>query len=181
MTAGQTAVALSAGFPDGGNTFSIDGRHKVNNAVFLGAGYTLTTLDDSDFGDLDVPSMHTFSVDGGYEVLLSSADTGPQIGLCPNIGFAYSSWEDINFYAIPLGVAFGTVVGLGDRARLAPYASPQLVFNKATAGEIESDWENDFGFSLGANLLVNRYLIGGAFSKVGDSDGAFRIQAGLIF
>ena len=51
----------------------------MNDAVFLGAGHTLTTVDDSDFGDLDVPSMHTFSVNGGYEVLLSSAATGPQI------------------------------------------------------------------------------------------------------
>lgn len=180
LNAGQSAVALEAGFPDNATSFGVEGRHKLTDAVVLGAGYTLTSFDD-DLGD-DVPNQHTVGVQGAYEIRTASTTGGPQLGICPNVGFNYGSMDDLSMYSIPLGVGLGTAFEVGSgTAVVAPYVNPALVFGKADLGEIETDWENDFGFTAGANLIVTNLFFGLNFNKVGDGDGVFGLQAGLVF
>ncbi len=182
MTMGQTAVGLTASFPENANAFGIDGRHKLTDQLVLGAGYTLGTYDEDAFGGEDIPSSHTISVSGAYEFLVPTAPEGPQLGLCPNVGAQYTTWDELTMYAVPVGVGVGTALELGQgSAVLAPYVNPSLVFGKAKLDEAESDWENDFGFTLGANVIVTNLHFGAAFSKIGDGDGVFGVRAGMIF
>src|SRR5690606_38417616 len=53
LSARQTAVGLTAAFPENANAFGIDGRHKLTDQLVLGAGYTLGTVDEDDFGGED--------------------------------------------------------------------------------------------------------------------------------
>lgn len=182
MGPGQTALALNAGFPESANSFGIEGRHKPTDALVLGAGYTLTSIDDDAFGGEDVPSQHTVAVQGSYEVLTQQLGDGPGLGICPNVGFAYSSWDELTSYAIPLGIGLGTAFDIGGgTALLAPYANPSFVLGKAELGDQETDWENDFGVTAGANLIVTNLLFGASFTKIGEGDGVFGVQAGIIF
>src|SRR5690554_5986419 len=68
LTAGQTALGLGASFPDGATGYGVGARHKLTDQIVLGAGYTLTSIDE-DEGD-DIPSQHTFSAGGAYEFLV---------------------------------------------------------------------------------------------------------------
>lgn len=178
----QTVVMASAGFPDNANTFGIEGRRKTSNAIVLAGGYSITTIDEDAAGGEDIPSQHTIAAQGAYEFQLQSAESGPQLGICPNVGFGYTKWDELSMVSIPLGIGVGTAFEIGQgTALLAPYASPSIVFAKAEVEDVESDWENDFGITAGANLVVSNLIFGGSFTKVGDADGTFGVQAGLIF
>jgi len=180
MGKGQTAVGLTAGFPENATSVGVDGRYKPTDDALIGLSYSLTSIDD-DAGD-DIPSQHTFGVRAGYSFTAPLAVEGPQLGICPNAGVRYTDWEEINVYAIPLGVGCGTAVDLGDGStRLSPYVNPSLVFSKLDADGAESDWENDVGITAGANLIVTNLFFGALFTKVGDADGVFGLQGGLVF
>lgn len=179
MSAGQTAVGLNAAFPEGANAFGIDGRHKLTDNLVLGAGYTLTSIDSD--GEGDIPSQHAFEVLGAYEFVVQGGADGPQIGVCPNIAPQYAKQDDYSATLLPLGVGIGSSFPIGQTAVIAPYANPALFFGKYKVDDFESDWENDFGFTLGANVIVTNLHFGATYTKVGDGDGAFGVRAGLVF
>lgn len=178
LSSGATTVAVGAQFPDNANTYGVGVIHQATQNVNLGASYALTSFS----GILDgMPSMHSVGGRAAFEVPMNTNAGGPALSICPNAGAEYGRWEDMNIVSVPVGVGVGVAFPLADNfAMIAPYANPQYVWTRMSL-DGESDSTSDFGFTLGANLVVGNLLFGPTFAKLGDSDGMFGIRAGFIF
>jgi hypothetical protein len=174
----QSVVSAGMSFPDNASGYGVAAASKLSDHFTLGANYTLTTF-DSELGD--VPSMNQVGLSGAYEFSTPAAAGAPSLALCPVVGATYAKWDQLDVFSVPVGAALGVAVPVADGAvTLNPYAVPQVVWSRAST-DGASDSNTDFGFSAGANAIFNKFLVGGALSKVGDSDVVFGIQVGLTF
>lgn len=179
LGAGSTAVVGAASFPDGANSFGVGIAHKATESASFGAYYSATTFDDI-FG-FEVPTMHSVGATGAYEVHLVTSDTAPALSLCPNVGFEYGRWDEINILIAPLGFAIGASIPIADNtAILTPYVNPQFFWSRASI-DGESETDTDFGFTAGASVRVSNLLFGPRISKIADGKATFGLMAGYVF
>lgn len=179
MNTGSTMGVASLGFPNNATNFGVGGMHKMSDQVTIGAAYTLTSYDDV-FG-VSVPSSHTIGVNGSYEIPVAAAEVEADLAVCPTAGLNFTSWDDVSAFSIPLGVSLGAGISIAEgNVLMAPYVGPQLVWSR-TSWDGGSNSDTDLGFALGANFLFSNYLVGGGFSKVGDSKAVFALRFGMMF
>lgn len=171
---GSTAAVATFGFPDHANSYGIGALHRVNDAILVSGGYTMTSY------DADVSAAHTIRGGVAYEIPLVAVE-GTGISVCPNVGLGYTSWDELNGLTVPVGVGIGAGFPIMDNtAVVVPYINPQFVWNRMSYdGDSISD--TDFGFTAGANLQVANLLFGVLFDKVGEGDGVFGIRFGYTF
>lgn len=179
MATGSTSLVGGLSFPDNANGFAIGVQHKANEAVVVGVAYELTTFDEI-FG-VELPSMHNFAANAAYEIPLAATNTGADLAVCPEVGFGYGRWDELNILTVPLGVSFGAAFRAAQGSTIvAPFISPYFVWQRVSA-DGESESADDLGFTLGSNFLVSNFLFGFGYTKIGDADGTFGIRFGMIF
>jgi len=175
LVQGQTAFALTAGFPDEALTVGARAMNRVSGPLTLGVSYELTTYDS----DLDWDNDHTIGALAAFELPVPAL-AAAGLELCPTGGVSYTTDGDLNILQIPLGIGVGGTFPVGDGLGLAPYAVPALYRTRASYdGASFSDTE--FGVRAGANLLVNNLFFGALVDKVGDVNAVLGIQAGIVF
>ncbi|MDR0788122.1 MAG: hypothetical protein LBG44_09685 [Gemmatimonadota bacterium] len=148
----------------------------VTPELGLKAGYTLIEA-----GSEPAPTIygHMVSIDGAYEVL-NSQSSKVTISACPIVGLAYGSIQGSRELFIPFGGALGFGFLLGHNAVLDAYMSPRAVRNRSRLpsnnGQVSSGIA--WGFLGGANLLIDRFVVGARLSGEGDT---FGVVGGLTF
>lgn len=151
----KSAISVNAAFPEEAKTFGISGRMRLDGPISLGAGYSMTTINDVD------PKVHSFGVDGAYELPVTQA-----AAICGVVGIEHSSISDdgtkFSDLTIPIGVGVGKSFPAGDNAELVPYAMPHLLWTRSSvsAGGVSlSDSSADFGLKLGATYRLQQLLL----------------------
>jgi hypothetical protein len=147
MNVGQTNASLRAWMPEGSNTFELRGANKLAETVTIGATYSLTTADGLD-------ALHSLGVDGALELPLNLP-----VGVCAVAGVSTNVNGDGRLIDVPLGVAFGGNLEVGDGLSLVPFAIPQLMYTRISGGGVSIS-NSDFGILGGANLIVNNLAFG---------------------
>lgn len=151
----KSAVSLSMAFPEEAKTFGISGRMRLDGPLSMGAGYTMTSINEVD------PKVHNFGVDAAYEIPVT-----PAASVCGVVGVEHSSISDegVKFsdLTIPIGVGIGKSFPAGNNAELVPYAVPQLLWTRSSvsAGGVSvSDSSADFGLNLGATYRLQQLML----------------------
>ena len=170
----RTSAQAQIGFPSHATNFGVAGTMGLDESLYAGASYTLTSFDAS-----GVPSQHTFGARGAYEM----AGLVEGASVCPTLGASYTKWEGISMMVIPVGVGIGKTFPLGESTTtITPYATPQLVWMRSSFnGASVSD--TNFGLNAGGTVGFGRYFAGASFSKVfvSGSEAALSIHGGIAF
>jgi hypothetical protein len=174
---GQTAAALTLGFPAGGNDIGVEVGHHRQGGVSAFGGVTLSRPDEGD-GVTSIGAGAAFSVPELRAAL--------PVGLfsCPVVSVAVATGGGAgadNVVSVPLGLGLGTIVPLGPTMTLSPYAVPQIRW-RSEGGETRTDPLVEAGAIL-VGFAGPRIYVGGTINRIFVEEAAsvFGIKAGLIF
>lgn len=177
---GQSSVGVGAFFLDGADAYGVSATTRIGQNLSFAGNYTLTQLDE--IAGVKLPSMHTSGARATYEVPVSQNRANAAVGVCPNVGAAYTSWEDVGMISVPVGVGLGATISVSDNlATITPYVNPAFYWTRASLEGFDAESSTDFGVTAGATLNVSNLYFGAGYTQIGDADGNFSVGAGLIF
>jgi hypothetical protein len=170
---GQFALAVNANFPTGGNQFGVNGNYNMAGPASFYAGIM---HDDREVG----PSVT--SIGGGVALQVPALTEALPAGVsaCPTAAINVATAEGLdNIISIPVGIGFGTTVGIGETLTLSPWVIPQFRFTLATDDiDASTDWLLSGGVLLGgflgplyAGATVNHIFVEGTDSVLGFTVG----------
>jgi hypothetical protein len=174
---GQYSLGLRYAQPVVGNTLGIEGSlNRVGNAAVFGNVNLISPEGEAD-------RQTVVGLGAAYEVGTLVPAIPEFISVCPMASVNMSRYDGNTRFSIPLGIGFGTTIGLPDGPIvILPYAIPQ--FNLVQVGLDNVSWDHNFGIGFGAMARVGPGIYGGvefgrAFVEGADFDIAFR--GGITF
>ncbi len=174
LSVGQTSLAVSADFPDGGNIFGVRAANRFSSPLAVGASVGAAVPDVGD-------TRLTIGVDGAF-VLPVAALEDAGFGVCGVAGVNFGLDDEPRIISVPVGAAVGGSFEVSDGIAVNPYAVPQLQWTRFSFdGNSTSD--TSFGLEAGANLLVSNLFFGVRFNRIfeDNADSLFGVQAGIVF
>lgn len=183
---GEVGVGAGATIFDGGASYGGGIDYNGNGLVSLGAGFSITTLDDFD--------ENWKGVGGSLGIEIP----GLEFGLCPWAGVSYSWIEfteaggtaDFSTLRIPLGLAIGKAFEVGDEAYFIPTASAALLWYRnegnvtifGVGSESAQNTQTEFSGSVGGTFRIKKvyFGLGAGFTTIEQSEPTYGIGVGFV-
>jgi hypothetical protein len=173
-TAGQVAVGVTSSFPTGGNTFGAEAGYNFAGPLAAFVGFGIFSPDAEGASDIT-------SLGGGVAFDLPALAAVLPAGLqtCPTASFVFDDLDQTDAYSIPIGVGFGTSLGIGDGLAFNPYVIPQLNLYRSPDSN-----SSDFLLELGGLVTIgNTFYAGATVNRffVENAESVFGIKLGARF
>jgi hypothetical protein len=169
---GQFSVGARFSQPVVGNTLGVEASlNRPGNAGVFGYVNII-----SPEGDADRQSV--IGIGASYDVGGFIPAIPEFLSVCPLASVTMQRWDGNTYFGIPLGIGFGTEIGLPDGPIvILPYAIPQ--FTLVQVGLDNVTWDHNFGIGFGAmarfaNAFYAGVEFGRAFVEGADFNIAFR-------
>lgn len=171
---GQTSIGARAAFPEGATQIGIEASRNWMNPLGVFANLNLL-MPDAEGAD-NVPVI---GLGFAYEVTDMIPVVPAWLSVCPVAAVTIEA-GDATGITIPLGVGFGTSIGLTENLDINPFIIPQFVLTRVTTDNVTVT-DNDFGFGAGAHVRFGGVYAGVTLGKVfvTGSDLTVAFQGGI--
>jgi hypothetical protein len=172
ITVRRTQIGAAGTFTTGNSTktYGVGGFTRVSRLT-LGASYDLTRFDNGG------GSRNTIGFDGALRMRIPELRE-VRVSVAPVAALRYSFDNQAKAIEIPVGVAVAYRVRLAEDLKVAPYVVPQIALNRISYDfqGAESQTNTDFGFTVGGNVRISDYYVGGFYRKIGSGDGRLGVN-----
>jgi hypothetical protein len=172
---GQTSIGARAAFPDGATNIGIEASRNWMNP--LGVFANLNLIMPEEEGEDNIPAI---GVGLAYEVTDMIPVVPAWLSVCPVAAVTLELGDNTGI-TVPLGIGFGTSIGLTENLDINPFVIPQFVLTRIATDDITVT-EHDFGFGAGAHLRFGGVYAGVTLGKIlaTGRDLTIAFQGGLV-
>jgi len=167
-----------ADFPEGLDSYGVEANYNFSGPLGVYGGLNVISLEDGVEG-ADNSTDELFA-GVAFEAASLGLMIGPRVSACGVAELRNTSEDGSSLTQIPLGVGVGASLGIPG-IRAAGYVQPQIVFSRVEAGDVESDFENDFAIKAGVMGGVGLITVGGELRHffVDNAQTTFGIRVGI--